>query len=472
MARRKRSICIGLLILLNFLLLAGVYGENTPEVRIETFPESPTVNNPWSVYVLVRHHNPMDVDVRPPHFPPFLVLDRVRGDTRLLDGGERWTRVEYRFIPLRPYTASLGSFEVTTPVGRTLTDVINVRFGEEVVGRRFEPQFRWVTPVPSVPPGQTAVLFLELTNWNPNRRIPEGFFWGRAPSNAIVRESLPQTVTTGVYRYPISIIPLEESNITLGAFSFNYGNYTLNVPGISLTVLPARPIAEETLPPEIIPEESAVRIIPFPQTRENVFFLLQSEYDRITLRARALWNDDRRAEALAELRRNERDSFAGPFLVPIRQEIEQELGLGVTENERWRPLRIPLTVYIILILALISALTFLFVLRPRWISQGRKMLPVLRNSFISVIILILAMGLVVIFLEERLGDFPATRSSSSSAVLRSTYGYRIPDFRGAVNDWFHEGQPVIVSGYDGEWRLAETPDGRSGWVPREMVITY
>ena len=488
MARRNRSILTGflirgealiprpfrtgLLIFLNFLLLAAVYADNFPEVRIETFPASPTVNSPWSVYVMVRHSNPMDVNIHPPHFPPFLVLDRVRGDVRILNGGERWTRVEYRFVPLRPYSISLGSFEVTTPAGRTVTNEIDVSFGAEIVGQHFQPQFRWVTPIPSVAPGQTAVIFLELTNWNPNRRIPEGIFLGRAPINAILGEGLAQTVTPGVHRYPISIIPLEESNITLAAFSFAYANYNLNIPGIGINVLPAGVIVEEPLLAEIIQEESLTSVIPFPQYREGVFFLFQNEYDRIISRTRALWNDNRRAEALAELRRNERDSFAGPFLVQLRQEIELELGLAATENERWRPLRIPLAVYAGLILAIAAALVFTFVLRPRWINQGKKMVPVLRNSFLSAIILMIVIGLGIIFLAERLGDFPSARSSSSSAVLRSTYAYRIPDFRGAVNDWFNEGQPVIVSAYDGDWSLAETPDGRSGWVPREVVIMY
>ena len=78
----------------------------------------------------------------------------------------------------------------------------------------------------------------------------------------------------------------------------------------------------------------------------------------------------------------------------------------------------------------------------------------------------------MIFLEGSLGDFPAGRTASTSAVLKSTYAFRIPDSRGAVNDWFSEGQPVTVGAYTGDWRLAETSDGRSGWVPSEMVIIY
>ena len=472
MGWRKRSFCIGLLIFLGVFAHAAVHGEDIPQVRVETFPSAPTVNNPWSVYILVRHSNPMDVDVRPPHFPPFLVLERVRADTRILDGEDRWTRVEYRFIPLRPYTANLGAFEVSTPIGRRSTDPINVSFREETARQIFHPQLRWVTPLPSMPAGQTTVLFLELTNWNPNRRIPEGFFWGQAPFNAIVREGYPQTVAPRVYRYPISVIPLDESNITLAAFSFNYDGYNLSVPAINLAVLPAARIEEALLPPDTAPEESIERVIPFPQTRESVFFLFQGEYDRVTARVSALWNENRRAEALAELRRNERDSLVGPFFAPLRLEIERQLGLYFTESERWQPLGIPLAAYAGFTLAIAGTLIFIFVLRPRWIIQRTSIIFIRRRSFVSVIILIFAAGLFIIFLEGALGDFPSGRATSTSAVLKSTYGFRIPDFRGAVNDWFSEGQPVTVSGYTGDWRLAETPDGRSGWVPSEMVITY
>jgi len=445
-----------------------------PEVRIETFPSSPTVNNPWSVYVLVKHPSPLEVDVRPPHIPPSLVLDRVRADTRLLfDGEQRWTRVEFRFIPLREDAISLESFIVSTPAGVASTDRVSVNFGVETIRQSFQPRFRWVPPVPAVSPGETAELVLELTNWNPNRRIPEGFFWGRAPLNAIVIEDLPFSVGEGVFHYPIRVIPLEESNIILQAFSLSYGDYTLSIPRIELRVLPIRPVMEETaIPPEPITDEASARIIPFPETRERVFFLLQNEYDRIIARARALWNENRRAESLAEIRRNERDSFSGPYLVPLRLELERELGFGFTDNERWRPLRISLLAFVILALAIISPLGFLFVLRKRWLIQGKNIIFIRRNSFISVIILILAIGLSIIFLEGSLGDFPTSRSSGTAAVLKSTYGYRIPDFRGAVNDWFNEGQPVTVGEYSGQWRLAETSDGRSGWVPREMVITY
>ena len=480
MGRRKRFNLIGLLIFFNLLLSAAAEEGDVLQVRLETFPLNPIVQNPWSVYILVNYPNPLEVDVWPPNFPSLLVLERIRAETRLVDGDTRWTRVEFRFLPLMEAIVDLEPFEIRTPLGVAFTDRSRVRFGPEVYRRHYEPRFRWLYPASAVSPGDRAELTLELADWDPGRTVPEGFFSGQAPLNAIVREGLPVPVREGVYHYPISVIPLEGSNIVLGPFSFNYEVYNLDVPRISFRVLPARVgVEEDVLPNETITDnsnesmenENSFRTISFPQTQEKFFFLLQGEYNRITARARALWNEDRRAEALAELRRNERDSLCGPFLVSLRQEIEQELGIVFTGNERWRPLKLPLVFYALFFIAVIAALVFLFILRPRLLIYGKKFF-LLRKSFLSVIIIILATGLGIIFLEGSIGDFPAGRSPGNTAVLKNTYSYRIPDLRGAVNEWFSDGQPVIVGDYSGEWRLAETPDGRSGWVPREAVITY
>jgi hypothetical protein len=83
-------------------------------------------------------------------------------------------------------------------------------------------------------------------------------------------------------------------------------------------------------------------------------------------------------------------------------------------------------------------------------------------------------SLALIFLGERLGNIPvgSLGARERTAVLRETQAYRVPDLKGAVNSRFSEGQPVIVGDYGLDWCYAETTDGRSGWVPREAVITY
>ena len=211
--------------------------------------------------------------------------------------------------------------------------------------------------------------------------------------------------------------------------------------------------------------------------------ILQGEYDRIIATVMALWDDNLLAEALAELRRYERDSISGPYLAPLRREIEQTLGFGFTENERWRPFGIPLVSYVFFLLAIISAGIFWFVLGPRQKTrlkaEGKKVLALKTGrSYALLVISVFVIGLVLMFMEERLGNVSSGRfrSPGRTAVLRQTQGYRVPDFRGMVNDLFEEGQPVIVSDYSSDqrfdWRYVEAPDGRSGWVPREKIITY
>ena len=376
----------------------------------------------------------------------------------------------------------------------TLLLPLGTEEGEAAV--RHNPRFRWLAPAPAVYPGGRLELLLELTDWESGREAPQGFFQGNVPAGIILQESSVQAFRAGIFRYRINVIMLEEDNVVLEAFSFESGNYVLNVPALTIPVRP-RPPAFSPADREAGAESSNgagtphdIPVQPFPQSRESVFFLVQGEYDRIIADVRALWEENRRSEALAEIRRNERDSLSGPFLLPLRREMELEMGLGFSENEKWRPLRIQLVSYIIFVIAILSVLMFLLGLRPRsdtipklqnsplrdFIRNFVLKLRVVRffreNAFIRVIVLLLAVGLALIILEESLGTFPGPASSENAVIFRTTQAYRIPDLKGAVNDWFMEGQPVLVDEHRGEWSLAETPDGRSGWVRREQLIIY
>ena len=348
-----------------------------------------------------------------------------------------------------------------------------MRFREPVV-RRYEPLFRWAGPAPSVPAGEKGELVLELVNWDPEKAVPQGFFKGRAPRNAILEENPPAETGEGAYRYTIGIIPLEESSVVLEAVSFQAGGYSLNIPGITAQVLPGRQ-------PQKSGRESAVsagepETLPgaFPESREKVFPLFRREYNRIIAGVQTLWEEGRRAEALAEIRKNERDSLAGPSLVPLRREMEQALSLGFTEDEKWRPLKVPFLFWVILgIFALLAASILLF-FRPPAAIQKKSVTSRRCGGFKTVIVVVLLICLVLVFLEEGLENFPVGRLSSpaNAAVLKRSPAYRVPDLKGAVNARFDEGQPVITGDYTGEWCYAESPDGRSGWVPREAVIAY
>jgi len=486
MDRRKqlfRAGLLGLFILVFFLPSFFRLGElradegEALEVLIETSPANPVVNSLWSVYVLVKHPSPREVSVEPPRFPSSLALERVRAEARTTAQGERWTRVEFLFTPLRAETITLGPFDVKTPLGRALSAAVNVTIREETARRRYEPRFRWQSRPPSLSTGKEGELLLELVNWDPMKTIPQGFFQGKAPTNAILEESMPFE-EGGVYLYTISIIPLENSAVKIGPISFRYDIYALTIPEITVPVVPAgRPQAvsgEGVVASRNNDPTSDVPPPPFPSSREKVFFLFQKEYDEIKARAQSLWEENYRAEALAEIRKNERDNLFGPYLVPLRMEIEKVLGLGFTENERWRPLKIPLTVWAIFGFLIFLTALFLYAFRPQRRIKWKNAVFHRGNNFFTIIVLVFAAALGFIILEESVSrfSFGSSGSTGKTGVLKETQGYRIPDYKGAISEKFFDGQPASIGDYRGDWCFAETPDGRSGWVPRESVIPY
>jgi len=470
------------------------------EVRLEINPANPTVNNPWSVFVLVNHSRPDEVSVESPEFPSSLALERIRTDTRTILGtssqsgtgsqSERWTRVEFLFTPRRAEAIRLEPFEVTIHGRFALTEAISVRVQGES-SNRYEPRFRWLSPPAGLRLGEAGEITLELTNWDPARRIPEDFFRGRAPLNAILEENPPERTAEGGYRYRIILIPLDQSNVRLEAFSFYSDTYTLSVPEISLRVLPAPQVAAAaaTAATDTMNEINQDGIldvplkpagtIPFPSNREEVFFLWQREYRQVLARVEALWDENRWAEALAAIRKGERDSPVGPSLVPIRREMEAGLGFGVTEDERWQPFGISLFTFVVVCLVLVFAAVFFLSLRlhrreNNRDNEGKNVTSRRRYGFILVIICVFLLGIIFILPEGSSGVFAATNSVRSGriAVLKRTQSYRVPDYKGAVNDWFSEGQPATVGDFRGDWCFAETLDGRSGWVERKSVINY
>jgi len=486
------------------------------EIRTETSSASPTVNIPWSVYIMVKHPNPQEVNVRAPRFPQPLILERVRSETRFIRReqvpmelapagsttgdaagaiqGDRWTRVEFLFTPISAGTVTIRPFEITVLNQHIETAEITVRIRETTVRQNFNPQLRWqgqVNPASgaTVVTGERAEFFLELTNWDPSQQAPRNIFHGRAPRNAILEESLPAEAGRGVYRYSVFIIPLEGSKVELESFLFRSGSYTITVPAFGVPVLAAvsdsasTDVIENENPPDLLMPDEYMgtaflnRVIPFPENWEKKLSFFNSEYNAVCARVRDLWDRGLRAEALAEIRRNERDSLIGRSYVSLRRDMEQALGLGFTEDEKWLPLRVSVLSWVIAVFLIISAVSVLLIFRPpfnRNVIFRKNVTSRRLGGFKAVIVLVLLLGLTLIFLEEGIGNLPIgrPRSPGKTAVLRETQAYRVPDSRGAVNARFGEGQPVIVGDSSLDWCSAESPDGRYGWVRREAVITY
>ena len=475
------------------------------EVRTELSSAGAAVNSPWSVFIMVNHPNPREVNVKTPRFPPLLILDRVRTETRFIRrevspgessgdavSGDRWTRVEFLFTPVRAGTVTIKPFEITVLGRQYETGEITVRVREEAVRRSYNPRLSWQPQIPSAAAGERLELYIDLINWDPSKNVPRGLFQGRAPRNAILEEGLPQEAGTGAYRYSIFIIPLEGNSVTLESFFFRADVYTLTVPAISIPVKSAAVGSSasgsaasgkspDTADDKTADAEANVIIsggaIPFPENQEKRVPVFNREYGRICAKVQALWDEGLRAEALAEIRRNERDSVAGPYLVSLRSDMEQTLGLSFTEDEKWFPLKTSLLSWAIAGFLAVFAVSILMVFRPGLFRKGKLRKTVTSRrayGFKAIIVFSFFLGLLLIFLGERIGNLPTgqTRSLGKTAVLRETQAYRVPDTKGAVNARFGEGQPVIVSDSGLDWCSAESPDGRYGWVPREAVINY
>ena len=502
MGKRGRLVRAGFLTILLFFFPGSflssqetMEGNEDPlELRTETFPAYPIANSSWSLVVLVNHPNPLDIDIIPPQFPPHLVLEVVRTGSRFV-AGERWTSVEYSFTPLMAGELVLESFAVRAAGRQASTAIINAQVQPPAEARRFYPAFRWLEPFPPIPRGERGELFLELSDWDPQRNVPRGIFQGRAPRNAILNEAIPAGAGEGVYRYAITVIPLEENGVTLEAFSFQTAGFFLTIPEITVVVLPPLPVPpppaltwateSHVVPGDTLIDERGEISIPFPKTRETVFFLLQDEYDRIVADVRTLWEENRRVQALVEIRRNERDSFSGPFLVSIRREMERSLGLQFSRDESWSPLGIPLFLWVFFA-ALPFAGLFLLAFRPRpGTRKARGAFPPNeaafgsvtskgRSGFRNVVVLVFFVGLALIIMEVGWGRFSMNRFgfTGRAAVLEKTEAFRVPDTQGTINALFDEGQPVIIGSYNPDWCYVQSPDGRSGWVPRSAVFSY
>ena len=334
------------------------------------------------------------------------------------------------------------------------------------------PSFRWERVPASLTQGRATELSLVLVNWDFSRPIPRNLFGGRIPEKVIMEE-LPFSREDTLIRYPIKIIPLEEGSFIFGPLSVQLGGLRLEIPRLSLPVA-ALPVTEapalSTDCESIISEYEAEEIlfpdgdIPFPQEQGMVLPFFRTEYNRIISQTRELWEEGRRPEALALIRMHERDSLSGPFLVPLRRDMEMKLGLTFTADEAWRIWNLRAFPWIILAILLPCLMVFFrkkirsFILKP-----NKNLIPLAALGGLGIILLFTGLGL---YFGGLLGI------QSRSAVLERTAAYRVPETTGTVLLIFDEGQPVRILSSTGPWIYAESIDGRSGWVPAEKVYPY
>jgi hypothetical protein len=480
--------------------LEGPDGETgTPEVLAAlavTSPERPIAGGFWTVTILADHPTASQVTVRPPQFPPGLVLERVRTEGRLMtrpgrldEAGPapeptRWTAVEFLFAAVSAGNITLEAFEVSVPGKTAYVGPVSVRVYEGKTGKRPPPVFAWENPPASLVLGEEGQINLTLSNWNPQHKAPENFLRGKGLENAIVEE-LPFKAFGNIIRYQFIIIPLSGEALNIEAHSFSAagdtGGLSLSVPRLSIALKkpPASPAASPPVPEaasspgaEAAAEEPAAgqnsggrgagQEAIFPRPGGDVFPLIRDDFRRIAQESEALWNEGRRVEALAFLRRNERDSLSGPALAPLRREAEKRLGLSLTEDEVWQPWKTHAFTGLCVFL-LIGAGILFYKFR---VTSGKF------SGYRSIFYLVIPGVLAILLVLGRGTDFLGSRGKRRRAVLEAANAYRVPETGGGVNSFFSEGQPVDIRSNESGWVYAETADGRAGWVQVEKVIFY
>jgi hypothetical protein len=275
----------------------------------------------------------------------------------------------------------------------------------------------------------------------------------------------------------LRLIPLDGPFFTFPSFSFPLENRTLQVPALRIPVRPAPPVeqAPAAVQDEAPPETGYP---PFPSgfiPRAGIFAASSRE---IKARSQALWEDGRVVEALAELRRNERDHPAGFSLVELRRALEQALGLEAEPDENYSPrlLLVPALLFCLILAALSLTLPAGLMRarssagkRPKHLSGAHIWLCRIFSLFFSVAALFCLFRLGFVRpLSLNYGDSPPRQALAWETAL-----YRVPDEQGTEIARLGEGQGLLVYEIRNGWAYAEsTVNGRSGWIKTGTYLIY
>jgi hypothetical protein len=470
--------------------------EGELKVLLETSPEIPEVHGEWIVRIQVNHPNPQEVSVIMPDLPPSLVLDRIRTSARLAgqggaakpEAGEKWTAVDFLFVPGQIGRVSLAPFEVRVP-GRL---GYSLPVSALIQGGTGEAAVVWEPAPSSLTVGRSAEVSLRLmTGKMENRQAALLSYQIEAPVNAIVETLGAAEIGPGEFALRFRIIALEGPSVRLPSGLVKYGGASLPIPPREFRVLPATPAASglsSAQGPAPVPDRGAnagtgdgaarggegpppAPSFPSgPDTGFPLFFnIFIRGYERALAEARSYWDRGRYAEALVILRLNERELAAGPVLASLRRSAEIALGLGgFTEDERWRPR--------VFFLALAATASFILIvmLPAAFITGGRrKIFPVTSgSSWGYTVIAVFLCGMIGIGLYGYFGGSVRDLRGIRTGVLRQTGSYRMPE-EGSVPDmFFREGEAVRIRSVTDAWAYIESFEGKAGWVPLDRIIPY
>jgi hypothetical protein len=497
--RRKLLVLLGLLP----LFAEGLSGEEL-RVLVQTAPALPQAGSIWTLTLLIDHPFPDEVSVLAPPFTGAFFLDQTLKGSRILNArGEEalqdssmlrhWTAAEYRFVLNSPGGHRLDPFTVICPRGTVTTPPLDLVAQNPPSGAGLaRPPLFWEKPA-ALAAGEAAILELRTT-----ARLaalpPEEAFLPQAPRGFLLeQEPLPESLRETGILLRLRLVPLDGSVFSIPGRSISGANAIFEIPALRMgtsapsAALPAKNIplsamrgrdgsppsplgAIDLSPPRGAPLDSAPSnggAISFPDFNPGQFpgsAFFAASWKEACARAKDLWDRGSRAGALAELRRYERDSSAGPLAAPLRREAEQRLGI-TAPDERWRPG------------ALISACACL---GPGLLLffAGRKKI----RRLCSLFAFAAALVFLYLFLESSMPWKPR------SAVLQETVLRRVPDAAGAgiarlaggtparLGREYFAGEPGAAAP-DGEnwvWAevLGEDSTIRAGWIPAGKAVFY
>jgi hypothetical protein len=417
--------------------------------------ERPVVNTPWTISILVDYSHPEYVGAIPPEFPEALHFDEMRIEPLIREDRNRWTAVRWTFIPQSPESEEpiqLGSFQITVPGRAAFTDVMDVSIlSKPSTTKNYRPRLVWDKIKTPFEAGVGGELILRLFDWEPSLPTPKVSL--PVPEQAILEE-IPLTqadiARSAILR--LFLIPLTDGEIAIPRLRFKSEGANLEIPSLIIPTIPSVKRAVSPQTPETVfvtKTVSPLATVRFPEKALKIprVFSRIATAD-IVLRAKTLWEHRERAEALALVRKNERDGIFGFAFAPLREDMEQALGLAPGHGET----RIAKKVCLIVVLCGIAGLLVLFMKRKR---VGKK-------AVFTVVLTILTLGGLAGFLSP---------FQQKTAVFHASHVYSVPEPNGVGTGRINEGQWAILRSISDDWVLVESGD-LAGWVSLEKAIFY
>lgn len=462
--KRHRLLTFGCSLVFLFGLISPAVSESEsqelPQVLLETESTLLTVALPWKITLLIQYPKPEDVRMSLPPIPSALELDRVRTGVRIVET-QPWTVVEYTFIPKRPTSLMLGPFEIQIP-GKRLFSSPQALTIQDAQGQETEckPRLYWTGPADRAQVGSPMVYELRLEGCDKEITTLSV----NLVQNALV-EPLPlsdQDRTEGIL-YRIRCTPLSSGNLYLPEASLVLDKDSISSEPKQIVVAEGQIRKKETTQSIQVVREAPgnknrmhtqKEVPPFPEYKKNVTWMLFWSLPLVLQENTALWEHGDYAKALANLRRNERDSLASPIYRRIRKDAERQLGILSSPDEWWIPQK---ALWVLSVLALGLALLFGV--------QKRRRLRILILACTIVILIYSLVGQAVLV--------PLLRGGSIGLVgEQEIVAYTIPDTAGSISTHFTIGEAVLMQQRADTWVFVSTYDQRSGWMLRSSIIMY